>query len=232
MTARLLDLRQSLAGRYTIDREIGRGGIRNADMSGTARILLPVERRDSTSPFVVPTLGMISPADSQTLVFTAGSDLFTRRLDVDSTSTRLAATPVDEMAARISPDGKWIAYAATGERAIEVFVQPLPPTGARYKVTDAGGMTPVWSPDSKSIFCVYGGAVHVADLRTEPDFGVTSRRRLFSGNYIMMVPPAANFDMTPDGKHLVLLRPISEGEHLIVAHNWKHELRARTGNRN
>ena len=204
--------------------------MQNADMSGNAELVQRAPQRVSGRRLAAPpTQGVFSPADPDYLLSMAGSDLRYRSLSKDSAATPFAETPENEMAGKFSPDGKWVAYASTGERAIQVFVQPFPPTtGARYKVTESGGMTPVWAPSGDKIYYVWAGAIHVANVRTTPAFAVTSRQELFAGDYKLMVPPTANYDVSPDGKQFVLLRPVSKGEQLVVIHDWKYELRERT----
>jgi len=72
--------------------------------------------------------------------------LHTLPLDGDGQTSPLVRTQGNEARARISPDGRWIAYdlAQTGRR--EVFVQPFPDVdGARSKVSTDGGSNPIWS---------------------------------------------------------------------------------------
>src|SRR5262245_20324718 len=69
-----------------------------------------------------------------------------------------------------SPDGKWLAYASTeiGNRR-EIFVQPFPPTGAKYQISTEGGTTPLWSPDGTQLY-YYGPNQRLiaVDVRAQP----------------------------------------------------------------
>jgi hypothetical protein len=108
-----------------------------------------------------------------------------------------------------------------------VYVQSFPPTGARYKVTAAGGVSPVWAPDGKRLYFVSGSQLHVATLQTTPSFTVLSRAEAFEGSiqYDIISPLYAFFDVSPDGKHFALLRPAPGNEtRLVVVHGWQHEL--------
>jgi hypothetical protein len=49
-----------------------------------------------------------------------------------------------------SPDGQWLAYTLRGQGA-NVFVEPVPATGAKYQITTTNGHHPVWLPDGKGI---------------------------------------------------------------------------------
>jgi hypothetical protein len=39
----------------------------------------------------------------------------------------------------VSPDGRWMAHASNESGRYEVWMEPLPPTGARYRLTRAAG---------------------------------------------------------------------------------------------
>ena len=76
--------------------------------------------------------------DGKTLLYFADSgdpktnvDIFTLELTGDAMPVPVTHGPGTEGEGRFSPDGHWIAYAASTETesAGEVFVEPFPPTG-------------------------------------------------------------------------------------------------------
>jgi Tol biopolymer transport system component len=50
-----------------------------------------------------------------------------------------------------SPDGRWIAYVSSESRKSEVYVEPVPATGARWQVSAAGGTEPHWGRDGAEL---------------------------------------------------------------------------------
>jgi dipeptidyl aminopeptidase/acylaminoacyl peptidase len=74
----------------------------------------------------------------------------------EHTAEQIVAVPgSNQMDPRFSPDGRWLAYASEGEAAksrLQVYVEPLPRTGAKYQVTRDGGDMPAWSPDGGRLF--------------------------------------------------------------------------------
>jgi Tol biopolymer transport system component len=52
-----------------------------------------------------------------------------------------------------SPDGRWVAYASSGRSLSAVYVQPFPPTGAKYQISKNAddGHHPIWSPDGAEL---------------------------------------------------------------------------------
>jgi len=200
----------------------------NADLSGAAD-LIQIGADQMTA-------GVVSP-DERSLVYwqaTPGvrtSDIFYRALVGDTTSKPFAATPAAEGAPKFSPDGKWVAYTSNQDGGFQVYVQPFPPSGARYQVTTAGGMTPVWSRNDSRIFYVWNGRLNAATIRTSPTFAVLTRTAVLEGSYLLNLPPHANYDVSSDGRSFVLLRPVGQSNEIVVVHGWKYELRERTSGR-
>jgi serine/threonine-protein kinase len=201
-------------------------GWQTADGSGTAG------RLQGGPKGVAVNEGVISP-DGHVLAYRingpgAPSDLWYRRLDGDTTPKPIATTSFTEEAARFSPDGRWVAYTSDQSGTAEVYVKAFPALGALYKVTAAGGQTPIWARDGRHIYYVADGQVNVATIATTPTFAVTSRQQLFEGTYNLDAAVHANFDLAPDGQHLLLVKRTSGETQTVVVHDWKYELRART----
>ena len=73
----------------------------------------------------------------------------------------------------LSPDGRWIAYQSTVMTETEIFVEPFPPTGARYQLPSANdNHHPIWAPDSSALYHVPGPRLFArAPITTTPRFG-------------------------------------------------------------
>jgi DNA-binding winged helix-turn-helix (wHTH) protein/Tol biopolymer transport system component len=106
-------------------------------------------------------------------------DLWGAKLD-DGTSFPILATPSNELQARLSPDGRWIAYVADDSGELEVYVRRYPELGERHQVSVGGGGQPQWRRDQSELFYIAPdrALVAVAMERGElPSFGAP--RRLF-----------------------------------------------------
>lgn len=198
--------------------------IQNADLSGDAQLL---EGRKGDQILE----GIIS-SDNQTLVFRSTSpehphDIWYRRLIGDTTRHPFATGPSTEYAPRLSPNGKWLAYGSNRDGTSQVYVEPFPPTGAHYPVTDQGGVAPLWAPDGSRIYYANAGRIFAAAVQLTPTFAVLSREVVFAApGYNLASPVHAPWDIAPDGKHLLLLRPLQANNGLVVVHDWRSELRA------
>jgi eukaryotic-like serine/threonine-protein kinase len=63
-------------------------------------------------------------------------------------------TQFNETDARLSPDGRWIAYVSDESGKWEIYVQPFLSSGGKWQISSAGGRQPQWSRDGKEFFYV------------------------------------------------------------------------------
>jgi len=185
--------------------------------------------------------------DGQTLSFNnvrgTNQGIWSVRMDGDRKPALLVDSPDSavEKHSTFSPDGRWLAYMATPSALVvvstEVFVQPFPPTGAKYQISNGGGRTPRWSPDGKQLF-YHEPATNrllVVDVRT--DQALSPGRAVTLPIEGTMHPLAQrNYDVMPDGRQLVVVLPASGNPadsrratpSIDMVLNWFEELKART----
>ncbi|MFI5311009.1 MAG: protein kinase [Gemmatimonadales bacterium] len=199
-----------------------------SDLSGNAAPLLASAADDFFE-------GVLSP-DGKAIVYqvdNAGNEaanVMYRLLSGDTTPKPIAATTFIEAQARLSPDGKWVAFVTDASGAGQVVVQPFPGPGSRVQVSAAGGAEPVWARDGRRLFYRDGQRFVAATYTTSPTFAVSGRTPLFVDGYVFAQSPHANYDVSPDGTHLLVIRN-AEAATLVVVHNWSGELRARMAGR-
>lgn len=90
--------------------------------------------------------------DGKTAVFSYEGDLWKTDLN-SSAAVRLTAMPGEETHARVSPDGKWLAFSSNQFGNNDVFLMPM--AGGEVKqltFSDANDEVDSWSWDSKSIY--------------------------------------------------------------------------------
>jgi Tol biopolymer transport system component len=174
-----------------------------AEMAPDGRSLVAVAfSRDGRQSLVRATLGA-SPAVT---------DLFPA-----STSTRaLLSSPTSQ---RISPDGRLLAFAEGNVG--DVYVRPLDGAGV-LQVSDRGGASPAWGPDSRHLYFGQGNVLSVAELRTSPTLSVVDRHVVAQLPYT-----SEDFDVAPDGKSFVVVAPESGKSEVIVSLHWTDEVRRR-----
>ncbi|MGK2933734.1 MAG: protein kinase domain-containing protein [Gemmatimonadaceae bacterium] len=193
---------------------------RTADLSAPPQPLLSSEHEDYYE-------GVITP-DGAALVYqldTAGADVMFRRLSGDTTPMPIASTQFNEAMPRVSHDGRWVAYVTSESGGDQIVVQPLPGPGARVQVSVSGGSEPVWARDGRRLFYRDNQNFMVADVSTSPAFSVVSREVLFRDVFVKAPLPHANYDVSPDGTRLLVLKATEEAQ-VVVVHNWVAEMRS------
>jgi serine/threonine-protein kinase len=76
----------------------------------------------------------------------------------------LVQEPRSQSRGVVSPDGQWIAYVSDESGAREVCVRPMGRSGSRTQVSENGGISPMWSPDSRTLYYLSGGGLVEAPL--------------------------------------------------------------------
>jgi Tol biopolymer transport system component len=143
----------------------------------------------------------------------------------DTNIVNISATSVEETQPRPSPDSKWVAFQLGAPNGTsQVVVKSITGKGAPVVVSPTVGTEPVWSRDGKHLYYRDGQQFVDATYTTSPDFRILSRTPLFADDYAFAPVPHANYDVYPDGSGFLALRP-TEGRRLIVAHNWRAELK-------
>jgi Tol biopolymer transport system component len=186
---------------------------------------------------IVPTGDQVYPNDwSSNGQFIVGSvirantgyDLFATRVGSHAINFPVAS-PFDETDADLSPDMRWIAYAATDEsRRWDVWVRPFGESGGpAWRVSRSGGRHPRWSGDGRELFYVTpNGALMSASVSAGSPFRVTESRQLFEQAAVALDfnnPLAySRYDVTRDGKRFLVRVPAESGmpEPIVVLLNW------------
>jgi serine/threonine-protein kinase len=219
----------------------GKTVIYRSDASGGSSLWqVPADGSGRASVFFKPPgvqvwEGVFTP-DGQTLVYRAGpigtGDVMYRRMsgacsaqsECDTTPHAIAATKFSEWTPRLSPDGRWVAYASDESGVYQVYVRPFPDGGARYQVSAEGGEMPVWSHDGRRLYFISDREIVAAELAFSPAFSVTRRTKVLEGDFAALSRGHAPYDATPDGS-LLLVKALNDSQTMVVL-NWADELRA------
>ena len=106
-----------------------------------------------------------------------------------------------EDSARLSPNGKWLAYQSTESGQLEVYVTSFPTPTGKWQVSSGGGAFPVWSPDGKELYYAGGNKLRAVEITNAEQFSLGPTHDLF--------PLDANlqqFEVAPDGKRFLIQR--------------------------
>jgi serine/threonine-protein kinase len=147
----------------------------------------------------------------------------------DTTLVPLVTSPARELSPAVSPDVRWLAYTSDESGVFEVYVRPFPEVStARWQVSSSGGTSPVWARNGRELFYINGrGEMTSVEIKPGPGFSAGEPRPLFSVSQYTVGGNAGVFDVSPDGKRFVLVRPaggLGDTE-LVVVQNWFQELK-------
>ena len=221
-----------------------------ADGSGTAERLMKGEPTTSWRPEAWT-------PDGKTLAFTSdpgAAAIWTLTLGGESKPQKLVESSANVRFTEFSRDGRWLTYSSTesrsGQTNSDIFVQPFPPTGAKYRLTTTGARTDVWSPDGKELVYVErradlalgAGQLVAVEVRTLPTFNFGKPTRLPIGEGVQFVGTGRQYDITPDGKQFIVVLDASTSAspdgtrrppptQINVVLNWMEELKQRVPTR-
>jgi Tol biopolymer transport system component len=152
------------------------------------------------------------------------------RLNVgDGSMSPWFPTPFTQTGGRLSPDGRFLAYASNQSGADEVWVRPYPGPGAPIRVSTGGGLKPLWAHDGSEIFYENGPKLMAARvIAREPDVRIEAPRLLFEGGFVRdgTDPHIRFMDVAPDGRILFVEAPdTTVTASIVVTQSWDEELR-------
>jgi eukaryotic-like serine/threonine-protein kinase len=133
----------------------------------------------------------------------------------------------------LSPDGDWITYSSNEEAGgYSVYVQPFPPTGAKYKISaKESGDSPLWTPDGKQIIFASSRLLYSVDVQTKPSFTFSPPKSLA---ITIETSQGRPYDITRDSKQLLVMQRPEEAApaqkmalQINVVLNWLEELKQR-----
>jgi serine/threonine-protein kinase len=152
----------------------------------------------------------------------------------DSTLVPLVTGPAAELHPAVSPDGRWLAYSSDESGTPEIYVRPFPDAAsARWQVSTAGGVSPVWSHSGKELLYMTNQGDKILSIAVHPgagqSFAFDPPKAVVGTSQYVQVNPVPSFDVSPDDKRFLLLRETAPNERneLIVVQNWTQEMKNR-----
>lgn len=118
--------------------------------------------------------------------------------------------------ARVSPDGRWIAYPADESDGYQIIVQPFPNVGdGKWQVSTRGGFNPRWRDDGLELYYVDpDGTIMVVDVEAAgSEFEPSAPRPLFD---IEITFPTTRstfdyfFDVAESGQRFLVIDELSD----------------------
>jgi serine/threonine protein kinase/Tol biopolymer transport system component len=134
-----------------------------------------------------------------------------------------AASAAVESNPAASPDGRWVAYTLFEGGRSSVYVQPFPPTGAKWLVAENAGV-PAWSANGRELYFTVAGVMNAVTIPASGPFAAGPPRKLFAIPDVAVLnsDTSTSYVVAADGRFLVPRRTSTEplGRHLVVHTNW------------
>ena len=162
-----------------------------------------------------------------------GTDIWALPLFGDRKPFAYIAAPGNQLYAQFSPDGRWVAYSSDESGTLEVYVEPFPWTGAKWQVSNGGGVLPRWRRDGKQIFFLRMGSASTfgADVDGHgSSFEVGTMHTLYNVNNLSPNTAGQQFSVTGDGQRFLQITTGDTGKGrlpLNVIQNWTAQLQGR-----
>jgi dipeptidyl aminopeptidase/acylaminoacyl peptidase len=125
----------------------------------------------------------------------------------DGSAARLyVGTKADELTARVSPDGRWIAYTSDESGTPQVYLDSYPTPGRRVMLSRGGGRDPVWRGDGRELYYWGDDRLFALEMSAASDNApptVTTTRVLFRASYSSSLNTM--YDVSPDGQRFVIV---------------------------
>jgi Tol biopolymer transport system component len=134
-----------------------------------------------------------------------------------------------EAQGKVSPDGRWIAYASDESGRFEIYVTQFPQKRGRWQISTTGGSQPWWRGDGKELFYL-GPEQTLMSVAVRPGdaFEAAAPTALFKANFPAVVPAYwANYLSTADGQRFLVseLVPEAAASPINVVLNWTAALK-------
>jgi hypothetical protein len=166
--------------------------------------------------------------DGQVLVF---NDTTTNKFDIwmwkrGDQPRPLLATPAHELTAKLSVDGRWLAYQSDESGRQEIYIRPFPNVAdGKWLVSTGGGLSPAWAPNGRELYYLNGSTLMAVPIQPGPgaalDVGVPAA--LFDGPFDV---GANNFDVSSDGTFVMIeADPTARHTQVDIVQNWLRKSR-------
>ena len=138
----------------------------------------------------------------------------------------LLVTPAYEGGPQLSPDGRWLLYQSNESGQPEIYLRRYPAMDRQWQVSEGGGLQARWSSIGREIYYRGGQRMMAVALDVsgaEPTFSKPTA--LFADEYDFgQNISIANYDVTRDGRFIMLRRGTHSGSLRVVIH-WTEELK-------
>jgi Tol biopolymer transport system component len=140
--------------------------------------------------------------------------------------TMLANSPSFEAMARVSPDGKYVAYMSRESGRSEVYVRKLDGTGGKWQISTEHAENPRWNRDGTELFYLtYDNQIMAVGISTGDNFKAGVPVELFRAQFQYPGKINGPYDVSADGQTFLINGRLTESDpgEIVVVENWAEE---------
>jgi serine/threonine protein kinase/Tol biopolymer transport system component len=157
--------------------------------------------------------------DGAFLIYEMAGDVWALSLK-DRTPHQLTRTGTAEKTARLSADGKWLAYTLIDHGARSIWIQAFPEGSVPQRVPAEEGFDPSWRQDGQELYYITSaGALMMVPVNSGATLTFGTPVRLFAverGAHI----PLHVFAAAPDGQRFLVSEPVQRETSITVVVHW------------
>jgi Tol biopolymer transport system component len=146
-------------------------------------------------------------------------DVWALPLEGDRTPFVVANSPFEDAQARLSPDGRWVAYQSNESGRTEIYLRPFPGPGASVQVSTTGGSNPEWRGNGQELFYIGPN-----NALTAVPVSVAAGRTIATGvpSALFSLQPGTSYAASRDGQRFLVNTSIDENPTapITVVLNW------------
>jgi len=149
-----------------------------------------------------------------------GWDLYAAAVGGDHRPRPLVVMPFNQNGARLSPDGKWLAYVSDESGQPEIFVQAMNDPDTRAQVSSEGGTAPRWAGSGNEL--LFQSKSRVMSVKFSPGTALNPGKPvlLFEDNRHW-----GGYDVAKDGRLVVAREADNTGTQINVVLGWFDEIK-------
>jgi Tol biopolymer transport system component len=130
------------------------------------------------------------------------------------------ATPASETSAKISPDGRVVAYTSDASGRDELYLDTFPEHSGARRVSTDGAAQPLWRADGRELYFFSGRALYACTTKLSPAIEADKPHLMFE-----LPNDLRGIVAAPDGNRFVLLLPVGETpSSLTLVQHWAAQL--------
>ena len=119
----------------------------------------------------------------------------------------------------LSPDGNWPAYCSHEDGIWEVYVKPYPGPGRKTKISNAGGINPMWDPNSQKLYYRKADEMWMVAYDAQSAFDKAQPQFLFKYHGYGKLG-LQTYAVASDQRFLMIQEDIDPSRQINVVTNW------------